>query len=111
MIQQVSSYKILTPRVTTLVVYGTIWVKSVAITVNSWPSMLNFWTASEPALMIRILWFFPGLNLNVGTPAFDLQGVPSVINEQSKLFCPLMRLLSESGMMAENYKGQHYTQD
>jgi hypothetical protein len=55
--------------------------------------------ASAPALVSRNRCTFPGENLKLVMPALLLQAVlsPTETVEQSKLFRPWMRLLSENG--------------
>lgn len=86
-----------TARVTVVVVYGRIGVKSLAMTVMVWLSIENCWMPSAPELMRRSRCVLPCWNLNLASPALGVQGVasPAATEEQSKLFLPLMRLLSE----------------
>jgi hypothetical protein len=76
-----------------------IGTKSLAITVMSWPSTVNFWTPSEPALISRSRCTLPGVNLKLARPALFVHCVlsPEATVEQSKFPFPLIRLLSEEG--------------
>lgn len=87
------------PRVTTFVVYGVMGTKSLAITVKVWPSMLNLWSPSAPALIRRSRCVLPDVNLNWASPAFLVHFVVSPLATvlQSKLPLPLIRLLSDGG--------------
>lgn len=86
-----------TASVTVVVVYGWIGVKSAAMTVMVWLSIENCWIPSAPELMSRSRWVLPCWNLNLARLALGVQGVvsPAATEVQSKLFLPLMRLLSE----------------
>jgi hypothetical protein len=81
------------------VVYGMIGTKSLAMTVMLWPSRVNFWIPSAPALINRSRCTLPGVNLKTDRPALFLHFVvsPGATVEQLKSPFPLIRLLSEDG--------------
>jgi hypothetical protein len=76
-----------------------IGTKSFAMTVMLWPSIVNFWIPSAPALINRSRCFRPGVKWNLLIPALLTQGVLFLAGseEQLKLFLPLIRLLTEGG--------------
>lgn len=61
--------------------------------------MLNFWIAAALVLIRRSLILFPLVNLKVERPALFVQEVPLPTTAQSKFILPLMRLLSDEGLM------------
>ena len=90
----------LTPSVTIVVSYGTIGMKSLAMTVMLWLSILNFWIAAIPVLINLSLCFLPLVKLNLDKPALLTQ-VPMVLLPvllpHAKSILPLIKLLSDAG--------------
>lgn len=75
-------------------------MKSLAMTVMLWLSILNFWIAAIPVLINLSLCFLPLVKLNLDKPAL-LTHVPvvllPVLLPHAKFIFPLIKLLSDAG--------------